>query len=225
MKAKSAIVGGVTATIGTVAVIADGIPKIIGGVTSTLATITGTTEPASTAATTEGGGVSVLGKLDESLAKVGFAPSCDAYWIERNQLYNLHGRCFNSALGQAVFDNTDCTPGATEIPQTDIDYALEMRRRETRSGCSVDTTRSSVEVQTMRGPITIGMGAYRFAGVELAGPKVATDTTPEPAATVSSTAAEAAKTEADASPEPAAAPSATPTEAATDTEPTTKVAN
>lgn len=177
MKAKSAIVGGVTATVGTVAVIADGIPKIIGGVTSTIASITGTVEPTQTAPQSDG--VSVLGKLDESLAKVGFAPSCDAYWIERNQLYNLHGRCFNSALGQAVFDNSDCTPGATDIPQVDIDYAMEMRRRETRSGCSVDTTRSSVEVQTMRGPITIGMGSYRFAGVELSGSAVA-ETTPAP---------------------------------------------
>lgn len=177
MKAKSAIVGGVTATVGTVAVIADGIPKIIGGVTSTIASITGTVEPTQTAPQSDG--VSVLGKLDESLAKVGFAPSCDAYWIERNQLYNLHGRCFNSALGRAVFDNSDCTPGATDIPQVDIDYAMEMRRRETRSGCSVDTTRSSVEVQTMRGPITIGMGSYRFAGVELSGPAVA-ETTPAP---------------------------------------------
>ena len=181
MKAKQAIVGGVTATVGTIAVIADGIPKIISGVTDTFATIAGTAEPVSTAPNPMAGGVSVLGKLDESLAKVGFAPSCDAYWIERNQLYNLHGRCFNSALGQAVFDNSDCTPVAPDMPQVDIDYALEMRRRETRSGCAVDTTRRTVEVQTMRGPMTIGMGAYRFAGVDLAGPDVAAETSPDSA--------------------------------------------
>ena len=105
---------------------------------------------------------------------MGFALGCDAYWIERNQLHNLYGSCFNSALGQAVFDNPDCTPIAPDMPQVEIDHALEMRRCETRSGCSVDTKRRTVEVQTMRGPLTIGMGAYRFARVELAGPNVAT---------------------------------------------------
>lgn len=40
---------------------------------------------------------------------------CDEIWFTRNLIFDQAGYCFGSPLGQAIFDNADCTPGAVTL--------------------------------------------------------------------------------------------------------------
>jgi hypothetical protein len=65
---------------------------------------------------------------------------CDELWLTRNTVFDRAGYCFGSSLGQAMFDNRDCT---TSDPQLDADATriVDMVREvEEEFDCSVDTS-------------------------------------------------------------------------------------
>lgn len=74
---------------------------------------------------------------------------CEDLWFSRNQLYDRAGYCFSTPLGQAVFDNADCTskevalePGGAEI----LRYVQEM---ESLLACSVDTSATQIDIENL----------------------------------------------------------------------------
>ena len=155
---------GAAAIIGTLAAVTEGIPKIIDNGGKIVAMVLGSDPVRSANASAVPIPESMLAKAQESIVDLGLAPSCEAFWLERNQIYNLHGRCFTSNLGRSVFENGDCVPGDVAIPQIDVDYAQTLRNRESRSGCRIDTARTTIEVTTVDGSITLGEGARQFVG-------------------------------------------------------------
>lgn len=74
--------------------------------------------------------------------------ACDDLWFSRNQVFDRAGYCFSSPLGQAVFDNTGCTPGA--VPDAEGQALIDfVRAREAQLGCNVDTTRSTLDIDQL----------------------------------------------------------------------------
>ena len=68
---------------------------------------------------------------------VAAADYCHEMWFNRNLIYDRAGYCFGSALGQAVFDNSDCT--GTEVTLSAADQALVNAIRAEERTCKVDT--------------------------------------------------------------------------------------
>ncbi|MEM9754567.1 MAG: DUF4453 domain-containing protein [Pseudomonadota bacterium] len=68
---------------------------------------------------------------------------CDELWYTRNLIFDRAGHCFQTPLGQAVFDNSDCTGSATPNP-LDGQIVGMIRATEAASGCAVDTSRRSL---------------------------------------------------------------------------------
>lgn len=71
---------------------------------------------------------------------------CSDYWFVRNQVFDRAGYCFQSTLGQAIFDNSDCVPGEVELRPADQALVNEIREIEARLGCRVDTGRASLPI-------------------------------------------------------------------------------
>jgi len=83
--------------------------------------------------------------------------SCESLWVERNQIANVAGYCFNSALGQAVFNNADCTPGDPALEETAVDRISRIKRAEEPLNCAVDTGRNSLIVNGRYGELRFGV--------------------------------------------------------------------
>ncbi len=84
--------------------------------------------------------------------------SCESLWVERNQILNVAGQCFKTALGQAVFDNSDCTPGAPALPEPAADRISRIERAEQGRLCAVDTGQNRITVNGRYGPLRFGEG-------------------------------------------------------------------
>ncbi len=84
--------------------------------------------------------------------------SCESLWVERNQILNVAGQCFNSALGQAVFDNDDCIPGAPALPEVAVNRISRIELAEQGRLCAVDTAQSRITVNGRYGPLRFGEG-------------------------------------------------------------------
>ncbi len=74
------------------------------------------------------------------------ATGCEDVWFTRNLIMDRAGQCFASPLGQALFDNSDCT--ATNVrpafaDQTVVDQILAL---EAQFGCRVDTSRTWLDL-------------------------------------------------------------------------------
>lgn len=68
---------------------------------------------------------------------------CDELWFIRNQIYDNAGHCFSSPLGQAMFDNEDCTPGAVALSSFEQAMVDSLRAEEQSLGCAVDTAQTT----------------------------------------------------------------------------------
>ncbi len=71
---------------------------------------------------------------------------CDELWFTRNLAFDRAGYCFGSPLGQAVFDNSNCTthdPVASRADQVVVDQVLEI---EAEWECHIDTHRRSLDI-------------------------------------------------------------------------------
>lgn len=71
---------------------------------------------------------------------------CDDLWMTRNALFNEAGYCFGSPLGQALFDNSDCTGKTVTLGTAQQAIADEVRRNEALFGCKIDTARRTLDI-------------------------------------------------------------------------------
>ena len=84
--------------------------------------------------------------------------SCESLWIERNQIINVAGYCFETALGQAVFNNGDCAPGSPSMPENALNRIAQIEQAEAGRACDVDAGRGSISVNGRYGLLTFGNG-------------------------------------------------------------------
>ena len=72
------------------------------------------------------------------LALPNVAIGCEELWFFRNLIFDRAGYCFETPLGQAVFDNADCTTSTPVLSQTLSDRVALIRLEEGYSGCNID---------------------------------------------------------------------------------------
>jgi len=82
--------------------------------------------------------------------------SCESLWVERNQIANVAGACFQSPLGQAVFDNGDCVPGPPALSEDALNRIARIERAEARAECRVQTSADSVVINGRYGLMRFG---------------------------------------------------------------------
>lgn len=73
-------------------------------------------------------------------ASPAIAIDCEEAWLMRNLIFDRAGYCFGSPLGQALFDNADCTTTAPKLSPVNAAKVAEIRQFE--EGCSVDTSQT-----------------------------------------------------------------------------------
>jgi len=99
---------------------------------------------------------------------------CNDYWFVRNQVINAAGYCFGSPLGQAIFDNSDCTPGPVTLSPEHQALVDRIAGIERAGGCKVDTSATSLPIPllhlrlqledfAMRDPDS-GFGCFGYTG-------------------------------------------------------------
>lgn len=66
------------------------------------------------------------------------ADSCYDLWYERNQIYNQKGFCFQTQLGQQVFDNSDCYTRNPRLSRWEQRRVDAIKREEWARGCKVN---------------------------------------------------------------------------------------
>lgn len=71
---------------------------------------------------------------------------CDEMWFIRNLQFDRAGYCFGSALGQAVFDNSDCTGKDVALSAEARRNVDDIKNQEGWMGCSVDTSTRSLDL-------------------------------------------------------------------------------
>ena len=84
--------------------------------------------------------------------------SCESLWIERNQILNVAGYCFETALGQAVFDNGDCTVGRPNLSERALTNISNLEQAELGRLCDVNTGVDQISVHGRYGPLRFGAG-------------------------------------------------------------------
>ena len=167
MKNSRKVMLGLAATVGTIASITESVPKIIDAGTSAFVWFLNDEASIRPDAVDTAGMVepkSVLFELNSAMRDIGARPSCEALWLERNQIFNLHGLCFRSPLGQAIYDNSDCSSAELRLASVDNERVTAIAAQEANYGCEVDTSRMSVAVVTADGEVTFGRGGLSFVG-------------------------------------------------------------
>jgi hypothetical protein len=86
-----------------------------------------------------------------SLALLAAAPAfaqdvCDDLWFTRNLIFDRAGYCFESTLGQAVFDNAGCKAGDPALTAEARNQVAAIQATEQELGCAVDTSRRALNV-------------------------------------------------------------------------------
>lgn len=71
---------------------------------------------------------------------------CNDYWFVRNQAFDHAGYCFSTPLGQAIFNNADCHTSNPVLAPRDSAMVERVRGIESRLGCKVDTSRTSLPI-------------------------------------------------------------------------------
>ena len=74
---------------------------------------------------------------------------CTDLWVIRNTLFNRQGFCFASPLGEAVFDNSDCTTRAVPtLSPRDRATVAEVLAVEDEWDCALDT--GTIDIAVLR---------------------------------------------------------------------------
>lgn len=73
--------------------------------------------------------------LSASLAR---AESCYDLWYERNAIFDARGYCFETRLGQEVFDNSDCWTSFPKLTRAEQKRVDAIKAEERRRGCKVN---------------------------------------------------------------------------------------
>jgi len=70
---------------------------------------------------------------------------CQEHWFTRNAIFDRAGYCFGSALGQSVFDNSDCTGKNMMLDNRAKAQLAQIKEFEVRAGCKVDTAAKTLD--------------------------------------------------------------------------------
>ncbi|MEM6478957.1 MAG: DUF4453 domain-containing protein [Pseudomonadota bacterium] len=73
---------------------------------------------------------------------------CEDHWLTRNAIFDRAGHCFGSPLGQAIFDNSDCT-ASLSLSKRDESSIAEIRAFERELGCKVDTSKTALSLSDL----------------------------------------------------------------------------
>lgn len=82
---------------------------------------------------------SAVAFLAALVASPAAAEICADYWFTRNAIIDRAGYCFASPLGQAIFDNSDCSGEEVVLSAEDTALIEEIRAWEAAEGCDIDT--------------------------------------------------------------------------------------
>lgn len=74
---------------------------------------------------------------------------CQELWLSRNTVMDRAGQCFGTALGQAVFDNSDCVDGDIRLTPLDAELVRVAQDIEEWAECAVDTTADRLMVDVL----------------------------------------------------------------------------
>ncbi len=74
---------------------------------------------------------------------------CDDLWFARNQILDRAGYCFGSALGQSLFDNSNCVTKTPELNALELRKVEMARALEQILDCKVDTTQHSLPISLL----------------------------------------------------------------------------
>ncbi|MEO0914276.1 MAG: DUF4453 domain-containing protein [Pseudomonadota bacterium] len=85
------------------------------------------------------------------------ATVCEDLWFSRNAAFDASGYCFRSPLGQAVFDNSDCTSSTPRVARELVNHVARIRDREAALRCSVDTNRRSLDLPMLNQRLALGV--------------------------------------------------------------------
>lgn len=95
-------------------------------------------------------------------------PYCEDLWFARNLIFDRAGYCFGSPLGQALFDNADCTEAAPDLPPDLAARVAQIRALEAEFSCAIDTDRTSLtyeaELNEYRAMIDVPIRGYGESG-------------------------------------------------------------
>lgn len=69
-------------------------------------------------------------------------PLCEDLWFARNLIHDRAGYCFSSPLGQAQFDNSDCTTRNATLAPAQAALVARIRQSEAQYSCNLDTNRT-----------------------------------------------------------------------------------
>ena len=73
-------------------------------------------------------------------------PVCNRLWYMRNLVMDRAGYCFGSALGEALFDNSDCVGGDIRLSPNDSRQVAKMKALEDQEGCRVNTKARTLDL-------------------------------------------------------------------------------
>ncbi|RDC73418.1 DUF4453 domain-containing protein [Rhodovulum sp. 12E13] len=77
------------------------------------------------------------------------AAECNQLWFMRNLIMDRAGYCFGSPLGQALYDNDDCSGKDITLSPEQTVQANRIRALEQDIGCRVDTAATTLDVTGM----------------------------------------------------------------------------
>lgn len=72
---------------------------------------------------------------------------CDDLWFTRNLIFDRAGFCFGSPLGDAVFDNSNCTRNQIDFDENTRQFIKYLRDREAQFECNTDTSRTQLDMK------------------------------------------------------------------------------
>lgn len=70
-------------------------------------------------------------------------PICEELWLVRNMVFSRAGYCFQSQLGQAVFDNSVCAAEVNLSPE-DEEVVAAVQEMEGYNDCAINTATSVI---------------------------------------------------------------------------------
>ena len=74
------------------------------------------------------------------------AAACDDLWFTRNLIMDRAGMCFGTPLGQALFDNADCSGSQVRLSPENLDVVNQLQSLEAIIGCRIDTSRQWLDL-------------------------------------------------------------------------------
>ncbi|WP_295813988.1 DUF4453 domain-containing protein [uncultured Nitratireductor sp.] len=75
---------------------------------------------------------------------------CQDIWFTRNLVMDRAGYCFATPLGQALFDNSDCTGKSVSIDALGSRLVSQIQALEKQHGCAVNTRRTRLDLDDLR---------------------------------------------------------------------------